>query len=109
MGNLQTEVLEIEFSEFSHGFKTMSELTEFQRAVKISMGSELESHIIALIFRIFDANEDQHLSYNEFMTVMKDRLSRNFHTHNDSEVSNSKFDQFKRCVREQAKYDSIIF
>ncbi|CAF4668609.1 unnamed protein product [Rotaria sp. Silwood1] len=115
MGNLQTEVLEIEFSEFSHGFKTMSELsfaemllryadfdhhtkksilknvrklgdkqnantyeefkhfsvflnnledftiTEFQRAVKISMGSELESHIIALIFRIFDANEDQHL------------------------------------------------
>ena len=26
MENLQTEVLEIEFSEFSHGFKTISDL-----------------------------------------------------------------------------------
>ncbi|CAF1010024.1 unnamed protein product [Rotaria sp. Silwood1] len=106
LNNLEDFTIGMRFHQLSN--KPISQ-AEFQRAVKISMGSELESHIIALIFRIFDANEDQHLSYNEFMTVMKDRLSRNFHTHNDSEVSNSKFDQFKRCVREQAKYDSIIF
>ncbi|CAF4161179.1 unnamed protein product [Rotaria sordida] len=129
MENLQMEILEIEFNKYSHGFRTMSDLSftemllrytdfdydtkkfilkkvrkygdqgnaitfeqfkhfstflhnladfniamrfhrlsnksisqaEFQRAAKISMGCELESHIIALIFRIFDANDDQHL------------------------------------------------
>jgi hypothetical protein len=43
MENLQTEVLEIEFTEFSHGFKTISDLdfaeillryTEFDRETK---------------------------------------------------------------------------
>ncbi|CAF3582239.1 unnamed protein product [Rotaria sordida] len=176
MENLQMEILEIEFNEYSHGFKTISDLSfteillrytnfdhdtkkfifekvkkhsdqrntitfeqfkqfstflnnledfgivmyfhklsnkpisqaEFQRAVKISMGFELEYHIIALIFRIFDIDEDQYLSYDEFMPVMKDRLARIFHTHNDSNVSNSKFDQFKRCVRKRAKDNPII-
>jgi hypothetical protein len=36
-------------------------LGEFQRAVRISTGFELESNIIGLIFRIFDADDDQHL------------------------------------------------
>jgi hypothetical protein len=36
-------------------------LAEFQRAVKISTGYELEANIIGLIFRIFDADDDQHL------------------------------------------------
>lgn len=36
-------------------------LAEFQRAVKISTGFELEQNIIALIFRIFDVDDDQHL------------------------------------------------
>lgn len=36
-------------------------IAEFQRAMKISTGFELESHIIGLIFRIFDADNDQHL------------------------------------------------
>ncbi|CAF1221406.1 unnamed protein product [Adineta ricciae] len=171
MENLQTEVLEIEFSEFSHGFKTISDLdfteillrytdfdketkkaivkkvkrtsgnadgitfaqykqfftflnnleefsiamrfhqlsnkpisqAEFQRAVKISTGFELETDIIGLIFRIFDADDDQHLSYDEFMAVMKDRLSRGYQTTDISENSGSKFEQFKRCFRERAK------
>ncbi|CAF0750491.1 unnamed protein product [Rotaria sordida] len=175
MENLQMEILEIEFNEYSHGFKTISDLSfteillrytnfdhdtkiiifekvkkhsdqqnaitfeqfkqfstflnnledfgitmyfhklsnkpisqaEFQRAVKISMGFELEYHIIALIFRIFDIDEDQHLSYDEFMPVMEDRLARIFHTYDDSNVSNSKFDQFKRCVRKRAKDNPI--
>ncbi|CAF3033310.1 unnamed protein product [Rotaria sp. Silwood2] len=170
MENLQTEVLEIEFTGFSHSFKTISDLdfaeillrytdfdrntkkfilkrvkrltdhsdgitfeqfkhffeflnnleefsiamrfhqlsnkpisqAEFQRAVKISTGFELEPNIIALIFRIFDADGDQHLSYDEFMSVMKNRLSRGFQTSDSSEVSNSKFDQFKHCFRDRA-------
>ncbi len=36
-------------------------LAEFQRAVRISTGFELESNIMGLIFRIFDADDDQHL------------------------------------------------
>ncbi|CAF1467340.1 unnamed protein product [Adineta ricciae] len=51
---------------------------EFQRAVKISVGFELDPHIIGLIFRIFDIDNDQHLTYDEFMGVMKDRLARGF-------------------------------
>ncbi|CAF1520916.1 unnamed protein product, partial [Adineta steineri] len=45
---------------------------------KISTGFELESPIIALLFLIFDADGDQHLGYDEFMAVMKDRISRGF-------------------------------
>jgi hypothetical protein len=36
-------------------------VAEFQRAVKISTGYELEPNIISLLFRIFDADDDQHL------------------------------------------------
>ncbi|CAF3933429.1 unnamed protein product [Rotaria sp. Silwood2] len=176
MENLQTEVLEIEFTGFSHSFKTISDLdfaeillrytdfdrntkkfilkrvkrltdhsdgitfeqfkhffeflnnleefsiamrfhqlsnkpisqAEFQRAVKISTGFELEPNIIALIFRIFDADGDQHLSYDEFMSVMKNRLSRGFQTSDSSEVSNSKFDQFKHCFRDRAKCTHLL-
>jgi len=35
-------------------------LAEFQRAVKISTGFELEPNILGLIFRIFDADDDLH-------------------------------------------------
>lgn len=171
MENFQNEILEIEFNEFSHGFKTISDLdfaeillrytdfdretkksiikkvkktahqstgitfdqfrkfseflnnleefniamrfhqlsdkpisqAEFQRAVKISTGFELDENIIGLIFRIFDADNDQHLSYDEFMAVMKDRLSRGFQAVEQTDSPNSKIDQFKRCFRERAK------
>ncbi|CAF0962475.1 unnamed protein product [Adineta steineri] len=174
MENFQMEILEIEFTEFSHGFKTISGVdfasmllrytnfdhdmkklilrrvkkshvepnvitfeefkhfftflnnldefniamrfhqlsnkpisqAEFQRAAKISTGFELESHIIALLFLIFDADGDQHLGYDEFMAVMKDRISRGFQKNDHSEISNSKFQQFKHCLREHAKYDA---
>ncbi|CAF3881796.1 unnamed protein product [Rotaria sp. Silwood1] len=98
--NLQEFSIAMRFHRLSN--KPISQ-TEFQRAVKISMGFELESHIIALIFRIFDVDDDQHLSYDEFITVMKDRCYRNFRTYDDSKVSNSKFDQFKCCVRKRLK------
>ena len=36
-------------------------LAEFQRAVKISTGFTFEPNMVGLIFRIFDADNDQHL------------------------------------------------
>ncbi|CAF0865833.1 unnamed protein product, partial [Didymodactylos carnosus] len=169
MEYVQTEILEIEFNAFSHGFKTISEVEfaeillrytnlasdekrhilkkvkkyvgssgvtldqfkqfssflnnleefniamrfhqlsnkaisqpEFQRAIKISTGLELEPNIVALIFKIFDADDDQHLSYDEFMAVMKDRLHRGFQSSDNPDTQGTKFDQFKRCVKEKA-------
>jgi hypothetical protein len=59
------------------------------------------------------------------MAVMKDRLSRGFQVrifaskdsfiliyffqvYDPNDTSSSKFDQFKRCFRERAKYDAFI-
>ncbi|CAF0730642.1 unnamed protein product [Adineta ricciae] len=172
--NFQQEILEIEFNQFSHGFKAICDLdftemilrytdlpdeikrvifrkvkqttdgsnritldefkrfsgflkhledfniamrfhqlsnkpisqAEFQRAVKISVGFELDPHIIGLIFRIFDIDNDQHLSYDEFMGVMKDRLARGFRTRDLEKSTLSKFDQFKLCLREHGKQNT---
>jgi len=52
MENLQTEVLEIEFTEFSHGFKTISDLdfaeillryTDFDRNAKKAVLRKVKS------------------------------------------------------------------
>lgn len=50
--------------------------TEFQRAVKISSGFELDPLIVEVIFKVFDQDNDGHLSYKEFIAVLKDRISR---------------------------------
>ncbi|CAJ0599393.1 unnamed protein product [Cylicocyclus nassatus] len=49
---------------------------EFARAVQSTVGEPLDPYIVTLIFRIFDANNDQTLSYPEFLAVMNDRLHR---------------------------------
>jgi len=55
MENFQTEVLEIEFTEFSHGFKTISELdfteillryTDFDRHTKKSILKKVKKSIV---------------------------------------------------------------
>jgi Ca2+-binding EF-hand superfamily protein len=45
--------------------------------VKISSGFELDDQIVDVIFRVFDEDKDESLSYKEFIAVMKDRLRRN--------------------------------
>ena len=61
-------------------FHTLANLqisaSEFQRAVKISSGFELDPMIVEVIFKVFDENGDGHLSYLEFIAVLKDRLKR---------------------------------
>ncbi|EYC21134.1 hypothetical protein Y032_0020g235 [Ancylostoma ceylanicum] len=55
---------------------------EFARAVQTTIdvhdvsGEPLDPYLVSLIYRIFDANDDQTLSYPEFLAVMNDRLHR---------------------------------
>lgn len=49
---------------------------EFIRAVRASTSYELDEHLVCLIYRIFDTNNDNRLSYSEFIAVMNDRLHR---------------------------------
>ena len=58
----------------TESFITISE--EFQRAVKVSTGFTLDSHIVDTVFNIFDVDGDGHLSYKEFISIMKDRMHR---------------------------------
>jgi Ca2+-binding EF-hand superfamily protein len=53
---------------------------EFQRAVKISSGFELDPKIVEVIYKVFDENNDGQLSYKEFIAVLKDRLKRGLKT-----------------------------
>lgn len=55
---------------------SMCTTEEFQRAVKVCTGSCLGSHIVNTVFNIFDADGDGHLSYKEFISIMKDRKYR---------------------------------
>lgn len=51
---------------------------EFCRAVNVSSGYRLNSHVVNTVFLIFDANDDGQLSYAEFIAVMQDRIHRGF-------------------------------
>jgi len=49
---------------------------EFARAVYVATGLKLTRHLVNTIFKIFDVDHDDHLSYKEFIGIMKDRLHR---------------------------------
>ncbi|XP_067890899.1 calcium uptake protein 3, mitochondrial isoform X2 [Heterodontus francisci] len=51
---------------------------EFKRAVYVATGLKLSSHLVNTVFKIFDVDKDDQLSYKEFIGVMKDRLHRGF-------------------------------
>ena len=60
---------------------------EFRRAVKACTGQSLNSHVVHVVFQLFDADGDGKLSHKEFVAVMKDRLLRGTkvsHSHNVS-------------------------
>ncbi|CAH1777500.1 unnamed protein product, partial [Owenia fusiformis] len=166
MDNLQTEVLELEFSEFSKGMPKISEVEfakillrytkvnkedyeeyldrlknrvqqevgiefkvfkqfcqflnslddftvamrmysfadqpvseeEFQRAVKICTGFSLDPGIVHTVFQIFDTDDDGHLSHDEFISIMKDRLHRGFRSHL---IHQGSWPAFKNCVKHE--------
>ncbi|XP_053165515.1 calcium uptake protein 2, mitochondrial [Hemicordylus capensis] len=49
---------------------------EFKRAVKVATGQELSDNILDTIFKIFDLDGDNCLSYAEFLGVLKNRMHR---------------------------------
>ncbi|KAM7394007.1 hypothetical protein PAMP_020836 [Pampus punctatissimus] len=49
---------------------------EFARAVYVATGLKLTRHLVHTIFKIFDVDHDDQLSYKEFIGIMKDRLHR---------------------------------
>ncbi|KAK5605816.1 Calcium uptake protein 3, mitochondrial, partial [Crenichthys baileyi] len=49
---------------------------EFARAVYVATGLKLTRHLVNTIFKIFDVDHDEQLSYKEFIGIMKDRLHR---------------------------------
>jgi hypothetical protein len=49
---------------------------EFQRAVRISSGFELDERIVNVIYDVFDENRDGQLSYKEFIAILRGRLRR---------------------------------
>ncbi|XP_058658972.1 calcium uptake protein 3, mitochondrial isoform X1 [Ammospiza nelsoni] len=51
---------------------------EFKRAVYVATGVKLSPHLVNTVFKIFDVDRDDQLSYKEFIGIMKDRLNRGF-------------------------------
>lgn len=49
---------------------------EFARAVYVATGLKLSRHLVNIVFKIFDVDHDDQLSYKEFIGIMKDRLHR---------------------------------
>ncbi|XP_049328174.1 calcium uptake protein 3, mitochondrial isoform X4 [Astyanax mexicanus] len=66
---------------------------EFGRAVYVATGLKLTRHLVNTIFKIFDVDHDDQLSYKEFIGIMKDRL------HRGSRVNSG---PFFTCVRSEA-------
>ncbi|ELW65238.1 EF-hand domain-containing family member A2 [Tupaia chinensis] len=54
---------------------------EFKRAVYVATGLKLSPHLVNTVFKIFDVDKDDQLSYKEFIGIMKDRLHRGFRFH----------------------------
>jgi Ca2+-binding EF-hand superfamily protein len=73
---------------------------EFARAVKVATGFALDPHVVDVVFKIFDVNNDARLSYSEFIAVMKERLHRGFRARNGPTEG---WPAFRRCVREELK------
>ncbi|XP_051473466.1 calcium uptake protein 3, mitochondrial isoform X6 [Apus apus] len=70
---------------------------EFKRAVYVATGVKLSSHLVNTVFKIFDVDRDDQLSYKEFIGIMKDRLSRGFRGYKPVQ----RYTTFKSCVRKE--------
>ncbi|KAJ7326731.1 hypothetical protein JRQ81_016490 [Phrynocephalus forsythii] len=70
---------------------------EFKRAVYVATGLKLSPHLVNTVFKIFDVDKDDQLSYKEFIGIMKDRLQRGFRGYKTLH----KYTTFKSCVRKE--------
>ncbi|XP_052005193.1 calcium uptake protein 3, mitochondrial-like isoform X3 [Xyrauchen texanus] len=70
---------------------------EFARAVYVATGQKLSQHLVNTIFKIFDVDHDDQLSYKEFIGIMKDRLHRGSWGYKGEE----RFKSFKACMKKE--------
>ncbi|XP_062284613.1 calcium uptake protein 3, mitochondrial-like isoform X2 [Scomber scombrus] len=70
---------------------------EFARAVYVATGLKLTRHLVHTIFKIFDVDHDDQLSYKEFIGIMKDRLHRGARGYKAVERHTS----FKSCLKKE--------
>ncbi|XP_030208324.1 calcium uptake protein 3, mitochondrial isoform X3 [Gadus morhua] len=70
---------------------------EFARAVFVATGLKLTRHLVNTIFKIFDVDHDDQLSYKEFIGIMKDRLHRGARGYKSEEH----FTSFRSCLRKE--------
>ncbi|XP_069833769.1 calcium uptake protein 3, mitochondrial isoform X4 [Dendropsophus ebraccatus] len=70
---------------------------EFKRAVYVATGLKLSPHLVNTVFKIFDVDRDDQLSYKEFIGIMKDRLHRGFRGYKTVQ----KYTTFKSCLKKQ--------
>ena len=66
----------IKWQKWSKRFSLSLLPDEFARAVYVATGLKLTRHLVHTIFKIFDVDHDDQLSYKEFIGIMKDRLHR---------------------------------
>ncbi|XP_051759120.1 calcium uptake protein 3, mitochondrial isoform X2 [Ctenopharyngodon idella] len=70
---------------------------EFARAVYVATGLKLTRHLVNTIFKIFDVDHDDQLSYKEFIGIMKDRLHRGGRGYKAVE----RFTSFRSCLKKE--------
>ncbi|XP_026868810.1 calcium uptake protein 3, mitochondrial isoform X4 [Electrophorus electricus] len=70
---------------------------EFARAVYVATGLKLSRHLVDIVFRIFDVDLDDQLSYKEFTGIMRGRLHRGSWGYRGEE----KFISFKACLKKE--------
>ncbi|MEJ1285055.1 calcium uptake protein 3, mitochondrial isoform X2 [Cricetulus griseus] len=70
---------------------------EFKRAVYVATGLKLSPHLVNTVFKIFDVDKDDQLSYKEFIGIMKDRLHRGFQGYKTVQ----KYPTFKSCLKKE--------
>ncbi|CAL8095612.1 unnamed protein product [Calicophoron daubneyi] len=68
---------------------------EFRRAVKAVTGYELGTDILKTVFALFDVDDDGHLSYQEFVQIMRERRSRGLQL---SSSHGSRRKMYRNCV-----------
>ncbi|XP_015201209.2 calcium uptake protein 3, mitochondrial isoform X5 [Lepisosteus oculatus] len=70
---------------------------EFKRAVYVATGLKLTHHLVNTVFKIFDVDRDDQLSYKEFIGIMKDRLYRGSRGYKTVE----RYTTFKSCMKKE--------
>ncbi|XP_061107972.1 calcium uptake protein 3, mitochondrial-like [Conger conger] len=70
---------------------------EFARAVYVATGHKFTRHLVNTVFKIFDVDHDDKLSYKEFIGIMQDRLHRRARGYRTEE----KIPSFKVCLKKE--------